>query len=136
MDAQKPLAKDGSRRGGARPGAGGPKKAVNKLRDDFDFKFQEVGASDFDAFYNALKTLALGVTVEKQIDDENTIVYTMPPDRGSLTYYFDRMAGRPRQAVTIDASKIDMGTAVGMTQAAAASYVDPTDDAEQEAEQP
>lgn len=123
--------------GGKRAGSGGVKKPINKLRDDFDTKFQEIGADDFNLFYAALRTLALGVTVQKTIDDgdeEKTIVYTMPPDRSSLTYYFDRMAGRPRQAVTVDASKIDIATAVGMTQEAAAAYSDPKDDVEQGAE--
>lgn len=128
MDSPKPKGKG---RGGSRPNSGRPSTNVTNGRDDFDAKFIAKGKEDFEWFYARLKELAAGVQVQRETQD-GPLVYQLPPDFKAISYYFNRMAGQPRQAVTVDAGKIDMATAVGLTNQAAVEYSDPDDETKEQ----
>jgi hypothetical protein len=86
-------------RGGARPGAGRPPKAViaetpirqaeRKIRDRLPW------------IVDRLFELAEGVRVESTGITGEPTVYQKPPDRGACEYLMDRIMGKPAQPVDV-----------------------------------
>lgn len=121
--------KNGGSHGGKRSRAGRPRAELTKARDDFDAQLNALIAPDLRKLYAAARGLALGVHAERELDGKKVVVYVTLPDFKALSYLLDRIAGKPKQAVTLDAGRLDLAAAVGLTEQAATSYRDPDDDA-------
>lgn len=81
--------------GGARPGAGRPRKldknagAIVKAEKQIRDRLPEI--------VDAQISLALGITVQDKDSAGNTIVYSRPPDVKAGQYLIDRIMGKPTQ---------------------------------------
>jgi hypothetical protein len=94
----KTLAKDGSRRGGARPGSGrkpGPTTLV--VRDFHQVARDQVGPC-LPILLDALIEMAVGIKI-KDVgpDGKETEYYSVPPDRQACEYLINRLLGKPTE---------------------------------------
>lgn len=114
--------------GGKRPGSGRPSTGLTRLRDDADARINDLVGDKLVDIVEALVGLAVGCKAERVLPDGKALVYTTLPDFKAASYLLDRIAGRPKQAITVDPAKIDIRAASALTAAAAVAYKDPADD--------
>ena len=69
-------------------------QAANKLKRVMAERLKHDGA---DHLVDALYDLAVGCTVQEYDDEGNERIYTRVPDKGALTYIFDRFLGKPTE---------------------------------------
>ena len=95
----------GSGLGGARPGAGRPRKAdVYRI----PIRRAEKRIADSMPFIlNRMLELAEGVTVQERIHGEE-VIYRRPPDRAACEYLLNRIMGRP-----VEKSKVEVSGPAG-----------------------
>ena len=115
-------------RGGPRPNSGRPRVALTKSRDELDAQITKLVGPKLKQLVEALLAQALGHLEERQIDGETAVVFTVPPDFKVGAYLLDRIAGKPRQSLSVEGSALDIRAAAEMTAAAAAAYRDPEED--------
>ena len=126
--ATTPLNRSGGTHGGQRAHSGRPPRQATENRESWDAQLSEAIGDDAFEILEAVKRLALGVKVEREVDGQSTVVYQLPPDFRAATYLLDRIAGKPKQALAMDAGTINMREAIALTEAASATYVDPDDE--------
>lgn len=86
-------------RGGARPGAGRPKKA--KLYENPIRQVEDKIKDRLPWVVDKLFELAEGVWVESADIPGAKVVYQKPPDRQACEYLMDRIMGKPTQPIDV-----------------------------------
>jgi hypothetical protein len=92
-------AKDGSRRGGARPGSGRKPNPTTVVVNDFHRTARDLIGPRLPMLLEEVYALAMGV---KMVDvdpktGETTEYYTVPPDFRACEYLINRLLGKPRE---------------------------------------
>lgn len=99
--------------GGARPGAGRPRKADAYARPIA--RSEKRIADKLPWLIDQMFSLAEGVTVQEADGHDGFRIYSRPPDRQAISYLVDRVMGRPteRQELTgKDGDPLEMEHAV------------------------
>lgn len=86
-----------SNRGGARPGAGRPKKEV--LYAPSIRKAEKQIRDHLPQIVESMIALAKGVTVQEVTAEGETVVFTRPPDYRAGQYLMDRIMGKPKERI-------------------------------------
>lgn len=81
--------------GGARPGAGRPRKRVQYAGQIA--KAEKRIADHLPEVVDRMLELAAGVTVQDDDPDGGVTVYSKPPDREAAKYLLDRIMGKPTE---------------------------------------
>jgi hypothetical protein len=91
-------AKDGSRRGGARPGSGRKPRPTTLVVNDFNQVARDLIGPRLPMLLEDLFVLACGVKIQDFDRDGKVIeVYTTPPDRQACEYLINRLLGKPTE---------------------------------------
>jgi hypothetical protein len=87
--------------GGARPGAGRPRK--NDLYRSAIREAEQKVADKLPHIADKLLELVDGVYVQSETPEGEVNVYLRPPDRQAAEYLWNRIAGKPSEHVDVDA---------------------------------
>ncbi len=88
--------------GGARPGAGRPRKREKYARPIA--QAEKRIADNLPNIIDKLMELADGVTVQETGKDGSERIYDRPPDREAAKYLIDRIMGKPTERQEVDNS--------------------------------